>query len=529
MIPTTNDAVVVAVDNDNNNTERRNNGSFFSRFRGRRRDPTATTEKNTTNNNNNNKYHHHHQDETTTFGEITDDEESFSSSFDDIDQLLALPSSSSLDYCTEADPADVVPASSSSSSPLSSSSSPSSTVVTTTPSSQPPTLLQIVANNYTTSSTTTITYDELPSNNSIYKCINYLSSNDIDLNRVGLQKLIMLTKGRTLSGLYNSEEIISYILIYGGPFGSVEERLRYIFATMICNSPHYYANDNDNANANNANNNANANDNANDNDNANANDNDNGNNHYQNQNQNQNNNELYDDDYFDDYDEEKYALFKWISEYNPNNELDNLNLNLNINRSNRNKINNRMVHDDDDDDRNDNSCYSSERKSFSQQHPEGKGNGILHNHALRVLSNALGKVSSSMKYNSISSSSSSSSDDEGIMKQEQEERQIPLDGTIWKNIIRCIVNNIESSNDCTGNARNINGIGYSLKILRLLYEIQSEKMILSLLRHTLFTSLVYLQEYSKVHQFPMIYKESSYLLQRATSKAKQSKVKCMLK
>jgi len=127
-----------------------------------------------------------------------------------------------------------------------------------------------------------------------------------------------------------------------------------------------------------------------------------------------------------------------------------------------------------------------------------------------------------MKYNSISSSSSSSSDDEGIMKQEQEERQIPLDGTIWKNIIRCIVNNIESSNDCTGNARNINGIGYSLKILRLLYEIQSEKMILSLLRHTLFTSLVYLQEYSKVHQFPMIYKESSYLLQRATSKAKQS-------
>jgi hypothetical protein len=508
MIPTTNDAVVVAVDNDNNNNERRNNnnGGFFSRFRGRRRDPTATTEKNTTNNNNNNnnninnnnKYHHHHQDETTTFGEITDDEESFSSSFDDIDQLLALAlPSSSLDYCTETDPADVVPASASSS-PLSSSSSPSSTVVTTTPSSQPPTLLQIVANNYTTSSTTTITYDELPSNNSIYKCINYLSSNDIDLNRVGLQKLIMLTKGRTLSGLYNSEEIISYILIYGGPFGSVEERLRYIFATMICNSPHYYANDNDNAN-------------------------DNGNNHYQNQNQNQNNNELYDDDYFDDYDEEKYALFKWISEYNPNNELDNLNLNLNINRSNRNKINNRMVHDDDDD-RNENSCYSSERKSFSQQHPEGKGNGILHNHALRVLSNALGKVSSSMKYNSISSSSSSSSDDEGIMKQEQEERQIPLDGTIWKNIIRCIVNNIESSNDCTGNARNINGIGYSLKILRLLYEIQSEKMILSLLRHTLFTSLVYLQEYSKVHQFPMIYKESSYLLQRATSKAK-----CVLK
>jgi len=137
--------------------------------------------------------------------------------------------------------------------------------------------------------------------------INLLSNHDIDLNRVGLQRLIMLTKGRRLSGLYNSEEIVSYILIYGGPFGSVEERLRYIFATMICNSPHIENDNNGSANENN----------------------------------NENNDESYKDDYFDDYEEEKDALFEWISEYNPNNEV------------NKNENNNNTGKDDDDDRRDD--------------------------------------------------------------------------------------------------------------------------------------------------------------------------------
>jgi len=185
--------------------------------------------------------------------------------------------------------------------------------------------------------------------------INLLSNHDIDLNRVGLQRLIMLTKGRRLSGLYNSEEIVSYILIYGGPFGSVEERLRYIFATMICNSPHI-ENDNNNGSSANENNN------------------------------NENNNGSYNDDYFDDYEEEKDALFECISEYNPNNEV------------HKNENSNNTGKDDDDDRRDDdiNTYYSSEQRQqimSYQQHLEGKGNGIVHNHALRVLANALGNVS----------------------------------------------------------------------------------------------------------------------------------------
>ncbi|OEU11140.1 hypothetical protein FRACYDRAFT_246251 [Fragilariopsis cylindrus CCMP1102] len=274
----------------------------------------------------------------------------------------------------------------------------------------------------------------------------------------------MLTKGRRLSGLYNSEEIVSYILTYGGPFGSVEERLRYIFATMICNSPHI-ENDNNGSRANENNNNEN------------------------------NDESCYKDDYFDDYEQEKDALFEWISEYNPNNEV--------------NKNKNNTGEDDDDDDRRDDDNTTSEQRQqiMSYQHPEGKGNGIVHNHALRVLANALGNVSSSMQDYPVVDD-----DDE---EQEQHRRpQIPLDGTIWKNIIRCIVDNIENTE--TRRSKNINGTGYSLKILRLLYEIQPQ-MILPLLRHTLFTSLVYLIEYGNVHQFPMIYKEASYLLAAATA------------
>jgi hypothetical protein len=435
MITTTNDN-----DDNNNNDGRRNNNinGFFSRFRlrgVRRHDPSTTTEKTSTATN---------QDETTTFGEITDDEESFSSSFDDIDQLLALP--------LHID--DIVSYSYSSSS-----SSPTTTTTTTIATSQP----TILSQTYTTTSPTctTITYDELPNDNSIYKCINLLSNHDIDLNRVGLQRLIMLTKGRRLSGLYNSEEIVSYILIYGGPFGSVEERLRYIFATMICNSPHIENNDNNGSSAN-----------------------------------EYSDNKTYKDDYFDDYEEEKDALFEWISEYNPNNKV-----NKNENKDNADK---------DDDDRRDDDYSTSEQRQqvMSYQHPEGKGNGILHNHALRVLANALGNVSSSMKYYPVVVD-----DNE---QEEQRRPQIPLDGTIWKNIIRCIVDNIENTE--TRRNKNINGTGYSLKILRLLYEIQPQ-MILPLLRHTLFTSLVYLIEYGNVHHFPMIYKEASYLLATATATA----------
>jgi len=91
----------------------------------------------------------------------------------------------------------------------------------------------------------TATYDNIPgsSSSSIQSCLKLLSSEDIDRNRVGLQRLATLTKHkgrRRLSGPYRSKEIAPHVLVFGGPPGSIEEQLRYSFSTMICDNPHKY-------------------------------------------------------------------------------------------------------------------------------------------------------------------------------------------------------------------------------------------------------------------------------------------------
>jgi hypothetical protein len=75
-------------------------------------------------------------------------------------------------------------------------------------------------------------------NSSLQSCLDLLSSSDLDQNRVGLQRLMLLTKGRALSGMYRSEELASFALVYGGELGSIEDRLQYVFSTMICDAPH---------------------------------------------------------------------------------------------------------------------------------------------------------------------------------------------------------------------------------------------------------------------------------------------------
>merc|ERR1712193_412134 len=84
-------------------------------------------------------------------------------------------------------------------------------------------------------------YDGIPIDSIIQKCLNPLSSNDIDQNRLGLQRLELLIKGgrkRSSASAEDDDDFVSKILVCGGPMGSKEEMLRYVFATMICDSPH---------------------------------------------------------------------------------------------------------------------------------------------------------------------------------------------------------------------------------------------------------------------------------------------------
>jgi hypothetical protein len=84
----------------------------------------------------------------------------------------------------------------------------------------------------------TFDHEEHQPKGSLQACLDMLSSHDLDLNRVGLQRLFLLTRGRALSGLYHSEVLASRVLVFGGQFGSLEDRLQYAFCTMICDAPH---------------------------------------------------------------------------------------------------------------------------------------------------------------------------------------------------------------------------------------------------------------------------------------------------
>mmetsp|Transcript_18405 Transcript_18405/g.42257 ORF Transcript_18405/g.42257 Transcript_18405/m.42257 type:complete len:375 (-) Transcript_18405:9-1133(-) len=263
------------------------------------------------------------------------------------------------------------------------------------------------------------------SDNSIHSCLKLLSSDDLDQNRLGLQRLVLLTRGRTLSGLYRSEEIASRVLVFGGSPGSVEERLRSVFSTMICNadqagepcaSQTISAMDMD----------------------------------------------------------AKEALFDWILDYDPKTGMD----------GNGKHI---SYYDIDEF-----SCSSDCSDGHQRQplHPQGKAEGALHNHALRILANALEWVASFDRKESLS-------------EMEQEAFQ----GVVWESIIQSLMENIETN-------RNVDATGYSLRILRLLHCIHPET-IESLLKYALIVHLLFFLEYGKQRLYPMIHSEASYLLEKA--------------
>ena len=93
--------------------------------------------------------------------------------------------------------------------------------------------------------TTENDFDTISTESTLYKCLHLLSSTDIDSNKVGLQRLMLLTKGRRISSSSSSTDLVAPTIVYGGPLGSIQEQLRYIFSTMICDDPHndYYHDD----------------------------------------------------------------------------------------------------------------------------------------------------------------------------------------------------------------------------------------------------------------------------------------------
>lgn len=175
------------------------------------------------------------------------------------------------------------------------------------------------------------TYETLP-DNSLHSCLRLLTSDDLDLNRVGLQRLNRLTSGRTIQDFYRSEEIASFVLVFGGPEGSTEERLRSAFVKMICDDS---SGDNDHT----------------------------GNTQTQ------------------ALSNEGKAIEEWALAYDPSrgdSEIQETGLYADE-RSDEFSL--------------DSSCYNDCKTSWTRR-SQGKAKGILHTHALKILANALGYVHS---------------------------------------------------------------------------------------------------------------------------------------
>ncbi len=281
---------------------------------------------------------------------------------------------------------------------------------------------------------------------SIRSCLKLLCNPDLDQNRLGLQRLKLLTKGKTISGLFRSEIVVSYVLVYGGELGSFQEALRYVFVTIFCDAPHrdstyakkrsqkkrchnkYDGRDDDSTNP------------------------------------------YLDDDDDDVRDSVKDCYCAIPASLQRKEEATRI----------------RDVYGIGDEE-SDADSWSTDGEEGAAQ---GKSWGALHSSALQVLVHALSHVTASPRHNLI---------------------PIPLQDTIWRNIIRSLVHNIE-----TNHTAEITG--YSLKILRLLQSIHPT-IVNGLLRQSLFPHLVGLSEqYHGDQRFQMIHHESSCLLKRATEK-----------
>lgn len=450
---------------------------LLSRFRFRRRG----NKKHTTNATENvNKKNADDDDEEVITIITMDDDDSYScsssssssssSSFDEIDVLLARPVMGT-SYCDPIvlDKSTVVSSLSSSSATAASLPVEAATAITDQQQQQEQQLQQ----------------EQKNINAIIHNCLQLLSSPDIDQNRLALQRMELLLKGRSTStaaeasvsssSSSSSDTIphaaadvaIAQLLVYGGTLGSEAELVRYLFSTLICNTPGT-ATSLDEFMA-------------------------------------ENTSCADDDDNDEKEDADADALFDWILEYDPTTTT------INSNTDNQNYD---VVVDDDDD--NDDDAQS---QGQQQQHPEGKADGILHTHALRILSHALDKLTSTTtttvtfvenNNNNNNNTTNTNTSKKGIAS--------PLQGPmiIWKNIMQTLLDNIEHP------ARNINATGYSLRILRSLYEIEEEeqyddncndhlRILRPLVQHSFVAQLVYLVDFGDHYHFPMIQTEALFL------------------
>jgi len=253
-----------------------------------------------------------------------------------------------------------------------------------------------------------------------------LSSDDLDLNRLGLQRLNLLISSRFASDSYGSGDITSFVLVFGGPLGSLEELLRFVFVTMICDAPQTNCDHADNQLT-----------------------------------------------IRQTLSEEEEALENWILEYDPSGE---------------------SVSDDDDE--RDDGLITRDLSQHSQTwgdserawpRSQGKAKGLFHNHALKILANALGTIYAV--------------DPSALAR-------IPLHCSLWRGIVMTLVGNIETNHSAHATL-------YSIKILRILSFVQPNT-ILPLVRYNLFPVLVHLENYGEKHEFPMISAQASKLLKHAT-------------
>ena len=361
-------------------------------------------------------------------------------------------------------------------------------------------------------------------------CLELLSSNDLDQNRLGLQRLNLLTKGRALSSLHRSEELASFAVIYGTtnidhredelkgrdgkychirnhPGGSIEERLRYVFATYICDAPHddtaminrssfmdlpfVKKNDDDDSATFSV---------------------------------------YYDDDSDDEKDEENDNEFEQdINQHVDDDgydddffqELDRL-----VDLSDLTK--HRLPGDEHIDEPQAQSIIEEDQTSHGSSDTEetedsdedgitGKAWGALHNQALRVLANALSQITPSPYCSTNSDNDNDDDDDDDVQRKLEADLlrpRIPLGDTIWRNIIQTLVRNIR-------NNPNADITGYSLKIVKMLHTLHPT-FIQPLLSQTLFPHLIHLAEYGEGHRFPVIHQEATALLKRAKTSTNET-------
>ncbi len=269
------------------------------------------------------------------------------------------------------------------------------------------------------------TYESIP-DNILHSLLKLLSSESLGLNRVGLQRLNLLINGRGTSDSYKSKEIAPYVLVLGGPLGSMEELLRFFFVTMICDAPQ-------NVHCHRVKR------------------------HAEMKRSIQRR-----------LSQEEEAVVDWVLKYDASTSKGAA-----------------IIVSGEDNDLTSLSNYSNDSERVVR-HSQGKSDGVLHNHALKIFTIALGKIYAENP-NALT--------------------EIDLGCSLWRSILTSLVENIEMNH-------NINATVYSMKILRVLSLVHS-KMIVPLLQYNLFPILVDLKEYGEKQRLPLVTKEASILLNLA--------------